>query len=686
MSILTKKYLFVVVTFALLAIQSYFYLDHITSDYKLINEYRYIDEITLLHGNEVSNKEYINSNLLFHPEVQEKFSSTNDIFFNDQKDMGLMFKNIMKPIVLEKNKQLSYGHILNGDYKTHFPNIYYNKYKNILLSDYLLVDNYKDLTRYTHVLDDGSVEPIFDEYPMFQAATIAKLKEKMDFIRFNIYEQNMQILDRYYIHENSFVLSPINEMKLGRDNSEIFSQYGFLSVMIIDKIMDVYGGFSINNYEKAKKTIDLIYYLIAVAFIFYFFRDNYLRIIFILLLGIALFGNRYYAFSYAPTVTNSRHLLDIFIIGAFLSYSLTLKKIYLIAIALLSILSIWIAKDFGQFIFFSTLGTLSILLGINFIRNRLIDKIFLFILCSIGLVGIISFKSYPLMENPSIKYFLDGFYSFPFASNLFYFIVLLTVFMQWLLLFFFYNKLEEKKYLSSYIFLLFYTEFLFTYFIWHGSLNNIIIYIFIFSLPFMILYHLINSQYKRYFSLSIILVLLICYANLLRSFIDDKTTYNDVFKTHKLYKWNHERAGGILSTYSFADFQNSIDLIKKYNPETKFYMISKYDNILGILSKKYSGFPFFELRSTIVTKDEYLKIKHMIEQNADLLFVDNDINRDFAQEMSQMSFFDLEPFWRYESLKQRIPKLETLQNLFNDVKNDYELVEKGSLISVYKKK
>ena len=115
-------------------------------------------------------------------------------------------------------------------------------------------------------------------------------------------------------------------------------------------------------------------------------------------------------------------------------------------------------------------------------------------------------------------------------------------------------------------------------------------------------------------------------------------------------------------------------------------MISKYDNILGILSKKYSGFPFFELRSTIVTKDEYLKIKHMIEQNADLLFVDNDINRDFAQEMSQMSFFDLEPFWRYESLKQRIPKLETLQNLFNDVKNDYELVEKGSLISVYKKK
>lgn len=680
MSFLTKKYLFILI-FVLLAIQSYFYLDHITSDYKLLNEYRYIDETTLLHGNEVSNKEYINHNLLFNPEEKEKFSSTSDIFFQDKKGLGLNFKNPMEPFIIAKYEQQSYNYILR-DYNSHLPDISYSKKKNILLSDYLLL-NSKDLTEYKY---DSSIEPTFDEYPMFQAVTIEKLKEKMDFIRFNIYEQNMQIFDRYYIHENSFVLSPINEMKLGRDKSEIFSQYGFLSVMMIDKIMDLYGGFSINNYEKAKKTIDLIYYLIAVVFIFYFFKDNYLRIIFILLLGIALFGNRYYAFSYAPTVTNSRHLLDIFLIGAFLSYALTLKKIYLLVIAVLSIISIWIAKDFGQFIFLSTLGTLSMLLGINWIRERSIDKKYLFILCSMLVAGLISFKLYPLMENPSIKYFLDGFYSFPFSSNIFYFIVLLTVFIQWLLLFLFYKKLEEKKYLSSYIFLLFYTEFLFTYFIWHGSLNNIMIYIFIFSLPFMIFYHLLDFQYKRYCSLGIILVLLVSYGNLLRSFIDDKITYNDIFKTHKLYKWNHERSGGILSTYSFADFQNSIDLIKKYNPDTKLYMISKYDNILGILSEKYSGFPFFELRSTIVTKNEFQMIKQIIEQDADLLFVDNDINRDFTQEMSQMSFFDLEPFWRNESLKQRIPKLQTLQNLFNDVKNDYELVEKGSLISVYRKK
>lgn len=62
---------------------------------------------------------------------------------------------------------------------------------------------------------------------MFQVDTLDKLEEKLKFIKDNVYEQNMQILDRYYFCENSFILSPLNEMDLGRDKKEIFSQYGF---------------------------------------------------------------------------------------------------------------------------------------------------------------------------------------------------------------------------------------------------------------------------------------------------------------------------------------------------------------------------------------------------------------------------------------------------------------------------
>ena len=202
----------------------------------------------------------------------------------------------------------------------------------------------------------------------------------------------------------------------------------------------------------------------------------------------------------------------------------------------------------------------------------------------------------------------------------------------------------------------------------------------------MIIYNQFQFKYKFYISAIIVLILSFVYFKTLNAFIIEKNNYDQVFKTHKLYKWENERAGGIIATYSFDNFQNSIDLIKKHSVSNEIYMISKYDNILGILSEKYSGFPFFELRSTIVTIEEYNQIKSIIEAKAEILFVDNDIDRDFDAEMKKMSFFDLELYWRDESFKQRIPKLEVLKKLFSEVKNSYELVEEGKLISVYRKK
>ena len=682
-NILFNKYFYVLI-FILFLTQSYFYINHISNDYKLLNEYRYIDEVTLLNDKEVLNSEYVNKNLLFNPYEKKKFTSSHNIFSYDKKGSGLNFTNMIDSNILSKHQFKSYGSVLNK-YNSSFNSISYSKDMKLLYSDYLNNNNNNNNNNKLYI-DGKNIENYFSTYPMFQADSIEKLKEKFNFIKYNVYEQNMQIFDRYYMHENSFMLSPINEMRLDRDKSEIFSQYGFLSISIVDKIMDIYGGFSINSYEKAKKTIDQLYYLIAVVFVLFFFKDNYLRLGFVLLLGIALFGNKYYAFSYAPTVTNSRHLLDLFIILFLYMYGATSKKVYILGTVALSILSIFIAKDFGQFIFLAIIGTLTIPLMVKYLKYKTIDKFSALMLLATIVFGAIAFKYYPMMSNPSIRYFLDGFYSFPFSTNLIFFVVLATIFFQWLLLLTLYEKLEKSKYLYAYIFTLFYTEFLYTYFIWHGSTNNIIIYSYIFVLPFMIIYSLYNFKFKKHLSMIVVFGLFLVYAKTLNSFINQKNDYDDVFKTHKLYKWDHERAGGILTTYSFNGFQDSINLIKKYSSSNEIYMISKYDNILGILSKKYSGFKFFELRSSIVTKNEFDEIKVQINNEAQILFVDNDIERDFDREMAKMSFFDLEPFWRDESLRQRIPKLKVLKKLFQEIKNSYELVEKGELVSVYRRK
>ena len=635
-----NKYFYVLIAI-LFSIQSYFYINHIVNDYKLLNEYRYIDEVTILNGKEVLNSEYIEQNLLFNPHEKKIYNSTNNVFILGKQQYS--FNYIPNSLVLSKKEYKAYENFLNDNLVLRFPTISYSDKLEMLYSDYIQQENY--IQQDIYIQQDN-----FKNYPMIQSDSIDNLKEKIEFIKYNIYEQNMQIFDRYYFHENSFMLSPINEMNLKRDTKEIFSQYGFLSVSAINYIMDIYGGFSLNNYEKAKKTIDQLYFLFSIILILLLFKDNYLRMGFVLILGIAFFGNKYYSFSYAPTVTNSRHFLDLFIIFLLYKYnSEDFKKIYLVIAIALSILSIFIAKDFGQFIFLAILGVLIIPLAKEYLEVRKINIFITISLCLTLLCGYFALKYYPMMENPSIKYFLDGFYSFPFSNNIIYFIVLFIVFIQWFALIFFYDRLKVA-YLYTYIFIILYTQFLYTYFIWHGSINNIIIYAYLFILPTMIIYNQFQFKYKFYISAIIVLILSFVYFKTLNAFIIEKNNYDQVFKTHKLYKWENERAGGIIATYSFDNFQNSIDLIKKHSVSNEIYMISKYDNILGILSEKYSGFPFFELRSTIVTIEEYNQVKSIIEAKAEILFVDNDIDRDFDAEMKKMSFFDLDPFWRDESL------------------------------------
>ena len=673
-----KKYFFPLLVM-LIIVQSYFYLQHITHNYKLMNEYKYINEITLLKDKNVSNHKYINRNLLFNPNIKEHYTSTKNIFFNDKKGTGLSFNNFPSYIVLPKYKMKSYHYLFNKSKKIHFNNVLYSKNLRLLYSDHILNNNKLDI-------DKNKILPYFAKYPMFQAKTIEKLQQKMNFIYKNTYEQDMQIFDRYYWEENSFILAPITAMELHIPKKEIFSQYGYLSIVVIAKVMNIYGGFSINNYEKAKKTINLLYYTCCIILILLLFKDNFLRLGLVMILGIAFFGDGYYAFSYAPTVTNSRHLLDIFIIS-FLYFYTDKKNIFFLVIAsVLSILSILIARDFGQFIFLSFIGALLIPLVVDYLKTKNINKKNTLLLIVTIIFGLLALKLYPMMPNPSVKYFLNGFYSFPFRSDIIFLFVLLAVLLQWVFLVALYKKLLSQKYLYAYIFALFYTQFLYTYFIWHGTINNIVMYAYLFILPFIMIYNLFNFKYKRVFSFMILIVLLLVYLKLLNTFVQGEKNYNNVFNTHKVYKWNYKRAGGIVATYSFDKFDNSIKLIDKYAQSKKIYMISKYDNMLEILSKHYTGFPFFELRSSIVTNSDFNMIKNQINKHAKIIFVDNDIDRNYKKEIKRITFFTLEPFWRNEDLKQRIPKLKDLKRLWDEVKNNYKLIKKGKLISVYKRK
>ena len=185
----------------------------------------------------------------------------------------------------------------------------------------------------------------------------------------------------------------------------------------------------------------------------------------------------------------------------------------------------------------------------------------------------------------------------------------------------------------------------------------------------------------------IFICLIFYYIKLPFAYFSDIYNFNLIFNNHKTYVWNHDRAGGIVSTYSFELFEDSLKLIDKYSSsDSKIYMISKYDNVLQFFSKKYSGLKYFELKSFLVSDIEYKEVIELLNKDADILYVDSDIDRDYELEIGKRNFFDIYgSYWYNENIKQRIPKLKTLSRLFNDVKNNYVLIEKGKLINVYKK-
>lgn len=664
----------------LIIIQISFYFYGIFSDFKLANEFRYIDEQTILDGNKiVSNDQYITENLCFDPNnINYKFNSYDNVFLSGKN--GFSFYNNPKFLIFDPY----YRHISADTFKkfgTHIENIGYNK-------DFNLTYYVARETNSTNSTNRYGLDVFSNSYPMFGADTLSKLKEKTDFIAYNIFEQNMQILSRYYWEETPFMLNPINELDLDRDKSEIFSQYGFLSLYPIKFIMEQLGGISVSNFEKTKNIVCMIYYIIAISFIFLFFKNDLIRLIFILLLGIRFFSVTYYSYHYAPTFFDTRHFFDLIIV-LFLFYATkfqNLSAIFKIIYIFLALLSILMANDFGLYIFISLLGTLIVEYGIIAVKNRKLvnaEKIFFILIYAI--VGIIFFIKYPLMKNPSIKYFIDGFYSFNIPSFLF-FLILLVVFIQWLMLVIFYKKLERSGHLLSYIFLLFYTNFLYTYLVWKPNISAVVFFIDV--LPFIIVLNLFPNKIKKAFSIISILIGMLLYIKFAIYYVWEIKNYNRIFETHKTYKWDHDRAGGIITTYPFDKFQNSIDLINKYSSNTnEVYMISKYDNILQFFSKKYSGLKYFELRSFLVSDIEYNEVLNLINNKADILYVDSDIDRDYKAEMKERRFFDIyENYWYNENVKQRIPKLETLSKLFNEVKENYELIDSRGLLNVYKKK
>jgi len=250
------------------------------------------------------------------------------------------------------------------------------------------------------------------------------------------------------------------------------------------------------------------------------------------------------------------------------------------------------------------------------------------------------------------------------------------------------RQLQVAKLLMPYIFIALYSHLLYFYFVWGGGNAHFFVLLQIYLLPFFILLsevHFGLSSLRVFFANGMLAVLAIATVFFGKQFLKDWRYASSSFDNHVSYQWTLPRASGMWTKIDPDLFVNSVELVKKYQKENKIFSISKYDNLLSILSETYSGTEFFELRSMLVTKQDYDIVKAQLE-SSDILFVDNDIDRDFESEESQAMLWNMLPALNYEHKYQRIPKLMLLRQLYREVVvNKYRKVDEGKLISVYQK-
>lgn len=506
-----------------------------------------------------------------------------------------------------------------------------------------------------------------------------------DFFIKNLYENRYQIHDRYYLHENAFMLLPMHNLLLGKPYAEVWSQYGLLSIIFVKNMMELFNDFSINMYDKINKAVYLAYFLSFALIAMSIFREQLLRIAVLSVLGLMFFANGFQSFLYAPGQVPIRHFFDIFVFWFVWSYGRTEKLNYLLPAMVLSVLSVWISKDFGQFVFASFLGSLIMWILIRLARYSKIDRRELGIVAVSVVLAAVSFRYYPLMQNPGIRYFLDGFYSFEMPW--YAFCVFLIVPFGWTALVIMFARLYKSRYLLGYLFALLYGGMLLMYFAWSGLTSHLIQIVVWLAIPFLMLLNHSPLLKNRRLTGTALFSLFVLYAVFLYQFVEEWKKYNVVFQTHVTYRWDSARAGGLISTVNPVRLEDAVEDIGRYEKGDSLYMISKYDDVLTFLSQKQSGLPLFELRSMLVTWDDFYAMKTMLMQKADTLFVDSDILRDFDEEVRKDTIFDMgSPMLLRENLQQRIPKLLVLRELFLQIRDNYSLVKRGDLIDVYQKR
>jgi len=235
-----------------------------------------------------------------------------------------------------------------------------------------------------------------------------------------------------------------------------------------------------------------------------------------------------------------------------------------------------------------------------------------------------------------------------------------------------------------------YTQGLFVYYYWAGLSNHLPTVMPFVGLQVSLVFYMIekgiipNTMFGhkipslfRVLSISILLVIILQNATI---FYRQKALFLNNFATHRTYKWNYDRAR-LTTTINPEPINEGVSMIRRYSvDEPGIYIISRYDNLLPFLAERYSLMPFFEMSWHLFSDQESYEVIEMLRNRKPrYLFVDTNMGTEnYMWDILYPSF--------YSESEARRGRNNEMKKIFMAVSDDYEKIEGGALLAVYKRK
>ncbi len=505
--------------------------------------------------------------------------------------------------------------------------------------------------------------------------------EEREFIEKNTLELNWQMLNRWVIHHHNFVLGPINEYSLGKPFAEIYAQYGRLNIVVMTFLLKLAGGISYQNYFGVWYAIFAIYYLLFLGLLFYLFSS--LRQVAVLFtVAVSMLGLLGFQILFlGPGLNPIRHFLDLFLIWLLHRYLTTRQYAFLAGAGLCVTLSILNNVQVGLCCLVALVGMLCFRSWAERQWPRI--PVLLILAASVAL-STLAAKWTQSGFDPVFNYYASGISGYPQSRSLLWPFLIASLFSYWVL---FAPELKDRVLRDTTLFVVIFAQTMFVYCIWGGTKFHVLNLATVFVLAFGLVGKLVldETRMPALFKPVAILSSFAVFGYSLQHFYHEKAEYYDVFKTHPTFNWDLKRAK-FESTMDPKYFANGIALIQKHVPtERGIFILSRYDTFLPFLAEKYSAMPFFDMAWFLLTPKEVgMAVDRIRQAKPETLFVDNQFDRPLNVELVRPHSPLLGSL--YEETYARAGRLKVLRDVFDAIRDDYEPVEKGLLITAYRRR